>query len=311
MDANAAPRTLLPATPPLNGCYDEIVDGDGQFRRDCGGSRACSTRLGPREMERRQQLADGALRQGVTFSVYSDSRGAEKIFPFCLMPRAGHRRATGRSSSAASMQRVRALDLFLDDIYGEQKILAREAGACASWCSSTGLPAEAARHQAAGRRLHPHRRHRSGPRPRRRLRVLEDNLRTPSGVSYVIENRLVMKRVVPARVRSRRRPPRRSLPGAAAPRRCARVAGGDGDARDRGAHAGAVQLGVLRAQLPGAHDGRRAGRRAATSSSTATSVFVRTTRGPRRGRRHLSPHRRGVPRSRGVPPRQHARRRPV
>ena len=73
-------RTLFTGYTGLTGCYDEIVDGDGQFRRDVRRFARMLDALGPREMERRQRLADGAFRQGgITFSVYSDSQGVEKI----------------------------------------------------------------------------------------------------------------------------------------------------------------------------------------------------------------------------------------
>ena len=90
--------------------------------------------------------------------------------------------------------------------------------------------------------------------------VLEDNGRTPSGVSYVLENRAVMKRVFPAlfsayRVRAIEDYPYNLLQTLQVRRAAAR-----GRPDDRGADAGHLQLGVLRAQLPGPADGRGAGR---------------------------------------------------
>jgi uncharacterized circularly permuted ATP-grasp superfamily protein len=75
----------------------------------------------PDEYARAQALAEHALlQQGVTFSVYGDSRGTEKIFPFCLLPRliAG---ADFAHLDRGLQQRLRALGMFLDDIYGEQR----------------------------------------------------------------------------------------------------------------------------------------------------------------------------------------------
>src|SRR5205823_8676144 len=80
--------------------------------------------MGKDELARAQALAEHALlQQGVTFSVYGDSQGTEKIFPFCLLPRliAG---AEWQKVDRGLVQRLRALGLFLDDVYGEQKILA-------------------------------------------------------------------------------------------------------------------------------------------------------------------------------------------
>ena len=96
-----------------------------------GGARAAFQRvaqlldrLGNEELSRAQALAEQALlQQGVTFSVYGDSRGTEKIFPFCLLPRliAGDDWAR---LERGLQQRLRALGMFIDDVYGEQKILA-------------------------------------------------------------------------------------------------------------------------------------------------------------------------------------------
>jgi uncharacterized circularly permuted ATP-grasp superfamily protein len=149
------------------------------------------------EFARAQALAELALlNQGVTFSVYSDKRGTEKIFPFCLVP---------RMVSAASFQhlerglhqRLRALGLFLDDIYGEQKILA-EKPILRDLClgAKLYLPILRGVRPPGGVRIHV-----SGVDLIRdhegTFRVLEDNLRTPSGVSYVLENRIISKRVLP------------------------------------------------------------------------------------------------------------------
>src|SRR4029077_20323762 len=80
-------------------------------------------KMSPDELARAQQLAGTALlQQGVTLSVYCDSRGTEKIFPFCLLPRMIA--ASDYSPLERGLQqRLRALSAFLDDIYGEQKIL--------------------------------------------------------------------------------------------------------------------------------------------------------------------------------------------
>src|SRR4051794_39905506 len=81
-------RGLLADYSPLPGTFDELIGPDGapraEFRRvlDLLGAMSAD------ELERAQALAERALlSQGVTFSVYSDNRGTEKIFPFCLIPR--------------------------------------------------------------------------------------------------------------------------------------------------------------------------------------------------------------------------------
>jgi uncharacterized circularly permuted ATP-grasp superfamily protein len=144
-----------------------------------------------------QNLADLALlNQGVTFSVYSDARGTEKIFPFCLMPRLVSARDFQHVERGLA-QRIRALNSFLDDVYGAQRILHDgRIPADLVLGAKHYLPALRGVHPPGGVRIHIAGidliRDGSGT-----FRVLEDNLRTPSGVSYVLENRLVTKRVLP------------------------------------------------------------------------------------------------------------------
>ena len=105
---------------------------------------------------------------------------------------------SGRSIERGVAQRVRALEAFLADVYGRGEILADGVVPRRLVTSSTHFHAGRGRHRAAQRRAGPRGRHR--PRPRRataRFRVLEDNLRTPSGISYVVENRRAMTHVFP------------------------------------------------------------------------------------------------------------------
>ncbi|MFN3202747.1 MAG: circularly permuted type 2 ATP-grasp protein [Bradymonadia bacterium] len=153
--------------------------------------------LGRDELQRRQLIADTAFRRGgVTFSVYASDEGVEKVFPFDLIPRIipGD---TWAELERGLIQRVEALNLFLLDIYGDQKIL--EAGIIPRDFieGSTGYLPEMRGVRPPGD-LHIH----VGGIDLIRggdgvYRVLEDNIRTPSGVSYVLENREVMKRVLP------------------------------------------------------------------------------------------------------------------
>src|SRR5262249_16229451 len=147
------------------------------------------------ELARLQSLAELALlNQGVTFSVYNDARGTEKIFPFCLIPRIISA-ADWAALARGLEQRLRALNLFLDDVYGDQRILAAGVvppemvlGAAGYTPRLRGLAAP------GGVRIHI-----AGidliRDPQGTFRVLEDNLRTPSGVSYVVENRVISKRI--------------------------------------------------------------------------------------------------------------------
>src|SRR5262249_18083754 len=153
--------------------------------------------LGKDELARSQALAEHALlQQGVTFSVYGDSRGTEKIFPVCLLPRmiAG---SDWTRLERGLQQRLRALGAFLDDIYGDQRILAENVVPAEMVFGAAGYrPALRGVKPPGGVRIHI-----SGidliRDPVGTWRVLEDNLRTPSGVSYVVENRLLSKRMFP------------------------------------------------------------------------------------------------------------------
>ncbi len=150
-----------------------------------------------KSLAERQGLAESRLREkGITFAVYGHSDGTEKVWPFDVVPRPISHREWDRME-AGLKQRIRALNLFLDDIYGAQHIL--NDGVVPR---EMVLTAKTYRPQMEGFR--PPRgvwthvtgtdlvRHGDG-----QVYVLEDNLRCPSGVSYVLENRELMKRVLP------------------------------------------------------------------------------------------------------------------
>jgi uncharacterized circularly permuted ATP-grasp superfamily protein len=153
------------------------------------------------DFERLQRLADRVLLQsGVTFSVYADQRGTEKIFPFDLLPRVINATDWGHLDRGLR-QRVQALQLFLDDVYGDQRILAEGVvPADLVLGASQYVPLVRGVRPARGVRIHiggiDMVRDGAGT-----WLVLEDNVRTPSGVSYVMENRLVTKRVFAAAFR--------------------------------------------------------------------------------------------------------------
>ena len=108
---------------PLAGCFDELVAADGLPRPYTRRIHALLSSTPAREFARYQSLAELSLfNQGVTFSVYSDKRGTEKIFPICLVPRM-IAAAEWRRVERGLAQRIAALCAFLDDIYGDQKIV--------------------------------------------------------------------------------------------------------------------------------------------------------------------------------------------
>lgn len=151
----------------------------------------------PDELARKRQEADLLFRRvGITFAVYGDEAGAERLIPFDALPRIIPAQEWTQLS-AGLRQRATALNMFLHDIYHGQDIL--RAGV---------IPAEVILGNADYRTLMqgvtlPNRvyahiagidlvRHQDGA-----YYVLEDNLRTPSGVSYMLENRKMMMRLFP------------------------------------------------------------------------------------------------------------------
>ena len=151
----------------------------------------------PAELDRRQQAAEAAFRSlGITFAVYGDEAAAERIIPFDIIPRI----FTGRewtSLSEGLEQRVRAINAFIDDVYGARRILddglipADIVLANAQFCipCAGARPPHGVYAHICGIDLV-----RTGADE---FFVLEDNCRTPSGVSYMLENREAMLRLNP------------------------------------------------------------------------------------------------------------------
>ncbi|WP_409994288.1 circularly permuted type 2 ATP-grasp protein [Pirellula sp. SH-Sr6A] len=149
------------------------------------------------ELQLRQKAADHELlNMGITFNVYGHAAGTEKVWPFDLIPRIIEEQEW-QSIELGLKQRIRALNMFIDDMYHEQRIV--KDGVFPEYMvqSSKGYL-----HQIQG--MNPPKGiwcHITGTDLVRgadgQVYVLEDNLRCPSGVSYVIENREVMKRTFP------------------------------------------------------------------------------------------------------------------
>jgi len=191
------PVESLGANYQSNGFYDEMLAPSGQPRPGYRLLYEHLNRLGPKELSRRHDLAMQMFRNhGITFAVYPDAQGTEKVFPFDIIPRVISAQTWGHLE-AGLKQRMAALNLFLDDVYGRKLILRQGAVPPETVLSSPqylreieGLPVPHGIHcHIAGIDLV---RDAKGD-----FFVLEDNLRTPSGVSYVLANRHVMKRVLP------------------------------------------------------------------------------------------------------------------
>jgi uncharacterized circularly permuted ATP-grasp superfamily protein len=177
--------------------YDEMFDGQGQPRPGCALLARTLANIPDDEFLRRQHAAERALlHMGSTFNVYGHEAGVEKIFPFDMIPRIVPA-SEWRLLEQGLAQRARAVNLFIDDVYHAQRILA-------DGVVPRELVATATSYLPACRGLSPQRGvwcHISGTDLVRdldgRYYVLEDNMRCPSGVSYVLQNRRVMKRTFP------------------------------------------------------------------------------------------------------------------
>ena len=213
MGSHASPLKLVPPVQParpelpvesplfskygLDAAFDEMFDASRRARQHYRPLIEELQTASTDELRQRQLEADRAfLTQGITFTVYGDDQGTERIFPFDLLPRI----LTGREWDTLERglaQRLTAVNLFLKDIYHEGRILAERV-----------VPPElvySCRHYR--RELRGVRVHKdiyvsiSGTDLIRledgRFVVLEDNLRVPSGVSYMLANREVTKRVFP------------------------------------------------------------------------------------------------------------------
>jgi len=177
-----------------DGMWDELLDADGRPRPAAARLVDQLESLGTAELQQRQDLAElDIVGMGITFTVYSDGRGIDRAWPFDIVPR-----VIGadewRRTEAGLKQRLRALNLFIDDLYHDQRVVADGV-----------FPAELLEHSVNFR---PQCR---GVSPKHgvwahicgsdlvrdadgTMYVLEDNLRVPSGVSYVLENRAISKR---------------------------------------------------------------------------------------------------------------------
>ncbi len=179
------------------GFFDELITDKGGPRTAARQALRLLQSLPEEDMDSRRQSADLAIREmGISFTVYTEGGNIDRAWPFDIIPRI----ITGREWAQVSrglQQRSRALNCFIDDVYNQQRILADgivpadivldspnfkapcvgmspRYGAWAHICGS-----DLVRDQ------------------RGRFFVLEDNLRVPSGVSYMVENREITKRVLP------------------------------------------------------------------------------------------------------------------
>jgi hypothetical protein len=180
-----------------NGFFDEMFATPTEVRRHYERFRNLFEQISPDEFDQRRAEVDLAfMRQGVTFNVYGDSQGAERIFPFDLIPRIIGAREW-EYLERGLIQRITALNLFLHDLYHDQRIV-KDGVIPAYYILSARhfrrefvqvkIPKDIYIHICGTDLI------RGGDGS---WMVLEDNGRTPSGVSYVLENRQAMKRTFP------------------------------------------------------------------------------------------------------------------
>src|SRR5579863_4910731 len=178
--------------------YDEMFSAPGVPRPQYAKLYQKLVAMEPGQFEERRRLADlSFLIQGITFTVYSDGRGTERLFPFDLIPRILPNSEWEKIERGLA-QRVIALNLFLQDVYGKQCIFRDRQIPRSLVYSCPHFHREVIGIEVP-RGIHTHicgidlvRDSKTGE-----FFVLEDNVRTPSGISYVLENRLVMTRILP------------------------------------------------------------------------------------------------------------------
>lgn len=178
------------------GTWDEMFHQQ-QVRESYQGMFEFLSQVLPEDLSRQEDLARRLfMSQGITFTVYSSGEGIEKIFPFDIIPRI-ITKSEWHHIESGIRQRLRALNLFLKDVYHEQFILKDQivpfelVYSCPHFIremKNLKVPFDIYVHIAGIDLI----RDADGS-----FYVLEDNLRTPSGVSYMIENREVTKRIFP------------------------------------------------------------------------------------------------------------------
>ena len=186
--------------------FDEMVDAKGACRSHYRKFNKLFQRMSRSEFDAKRQSVDMAfLRQGITFNVYGDAQGAERIFPFDLMPRIIPAKEWEHLERGLA-QRITALNLFLHDIYHEQKILKDGVIPPFYVLSGKHFRREFVNFEVPKGHLHSHLRH--GFDPRRQTAITwcwRTTAAVRRGVSYVLENRRAMKRAFPGDVREHRR----------------------------------------------------------------------------------------------------------
>ncbi|MDO7135485.1 circularly permuted type 2 ATP-grasp protein [Algibacter lectus] len=181
----------------LASTWDEMYNDNAEFRSQYDGFIKYLENTSTEKLSKKEDLAKQLfMSQGVTFTVYNDNEGIEKIFPFDIVPRV-ITAAEWQKIEAGIKQRLKALNLFIKDIYNDQFIIkdgiipGELIYSCPNFLremKGVKVPYDVYVHISGVDLI----RNNDGE-----FYVLEDNLRTPSGVSYMLENREISKRLFP------------------------------------------------------------------------------------------------------------------
>ncbi|NNC49842.1 MAG: circularly permuted type 2 ATP-grasp protein [Flaviramulus sp.] len=190
-------NTLFSSYDKLPKTWDEMYNDNSEFRNQYEGFINYLENTSPEKLTKKEDLSKQLfMSQGVTFTVYNDNEGIEKIFPFDIVPRIITAKEWTKIESGIK-QRLKALNLFIKDIYNEQFIIkdgiipGELIYSCPNFLremKGVKVPHDIYVHISGVDLI----RNNDGE-----FYVLEDNLRTPSGVSYMLENREISKRLFP------------------------------------------------------------------------------------------------------------------
>lgn len=179
------------------GFYDELISSPGRARKPAQRLVSYLKSLNDEEVERRRLAAEATIREmGVTFTVYTEEGNIDRAWPFDIIPRAISKKQWDKTA-AGLKQRLQALNMFIDDLYHDQKIIKdgiipeyvlKQSKNFRKECVGVSPPFGVWAHICGTDLV----RDKDGE-----FYVLEDNLRVPSGVAYMLENRAITKRVLP------------------------------------------------------------------------------------------------------------------
>ena len=177
--------------------YDELFSTTGNARKPAKKLISYFKSLGEDDINARKLAAELTIKEmGVSFTVYTEEGNIDRAWPFDIIPRIITKKQWDKTAAGLT-QRLRALNMFIDDLYHDQKILKdgiipefvlKQSTNYRKECEGVS-PAFGVWAHICGTDLV---RDKDGE-----FYVLEDNLRVPSGVSYMLENRSIMKRVIP------------------------------------------------------------------------------------------------------------------